>query len=130
MPQDVADGEFRTGRLERVLPEYAVRGGAYYLLMPSSRLIPGHVVLFRDFLLEHLTSFWAQVAVACTERRAALPAVNDVAATRVDGATASAPHANGATTRVPRDAQPPRAPGVSAPAKRRPHRRAGTSRAS
>ncbi len=71
LPQDVADAEYRAGRLERVLPEYALRGGAYYLLMPSSRLIPAHVVLFRDFLLEHLTTFWAQVAVACTERRGA-----------------------------------------------------------
>jgi DNA-binding transcriptional LysR family regulator len=70
LPQDVADAEFRAGRLERVLPEYALRGGAYYLLMPSSRLVPTHVVLFRDFLVEHLTTFWAQVAVACTERRA------------------------------------------------------------
>jgi DNA-binding transcriptional LysR family regulator len=70
LPQDIADGEFRAGRLERVLPEHALRGGAYYLLMPSSRLIPAHVLLFRDFLVERLTSFWAQVAVACTEANA------------------------------------------------------------
>jgi DNA-binding transcriptional LysR family regulator len=73
LPQDVADAEFRASRLERVLDKHGVRGGAYYLLMPSSRLVPAHVVLFRDFLLEHLSSFWAQVAVVCKERRPGAP---------------------------------------------------------
>jgi hypothetical protein len=52
-----------------VLPEYAHRGSACYLVMPSARLVPTHVALFRDFLLEHLPTFWEQIAVACTERR-------------------------------------------------------------
>jgi DNA-binding transcriptional LysR family regulator len=82
LAQDVADSEYRAGHLERVLPEYALRGGAYYLLMPSSRLIPAHVVLFRDFLIEHLATFWAQCAVACTERRVARAAPKVAAAVR------------------------------------------------
>jgi DNA-binding transcriptional LysR family regulator len=110
LPQDVADAEYRARRLERVLPEHALRGGAYYLLMPSSRLIPAHVVLFRDFLLENLTTFWAQVAVACTERRAASASARATA-------PSPAPSAASVTSRPVRGGKGPK-------------RRAGTSRAS
>lgn len=99
LPQDVADGEFRAGRLERVLDQHALRGTAYYLLMPSSRLIPSHVILFRDYLLEHLTSFWAKVAVVCTERRPARRA----ALGRVNGA-----HTNGTKKKVSVPVEDPR----------------------
>jgi DNA-binding transcriptional LysR family regulator len=40
--------------VERILPEYASRGGSLYLVMPSGRHLPARVALFRDFLVEKL----------------------------------------------------------------------------
>ena len=41
--------------LVRVLPAYGIRGGAAYLVWPSSRYLPARVAAFRDFLAEELT---------------------------------------------------------------------------
>jgi DNA-binding transcriptional LysR family regulator len=41
--------------LVRVLPAYGIRGGAVYLVWPSSRYLPARVAAFRDFLAEELT---------------------------------------------------------------------------
>ncbi|HEY4156450.1 MAG TPA: LysR family transcriptional regulator [Polyangiaceae bacterium] len=40
----------------RLLPEYAERGGALYVLAPSVRFQPAAVALFRDFLVEQLSA--------------------------------------------------------------------------
>jgi len=69
LPTDIGEPDYHAGRLERVLPAYAVRGAAYYLVMPSSRLIPTHVLLFRDFLLARLATFWQEIGAKCSERR-------------------------------------------------------------
>lgn len=46
--------------LVRVLPEYAVRGGALYLVTPPLDLVPQRVRLLRDFLYERLSEAYAQ----------------------------------------------------------------------
>ena len=43
-------------RLVRVLPEYALRDTAVYVVTPSARYLPLRVSLFRDFLVEKLGS--------------------------------------------------------------------------
>jgi DNA-binding transcriptional LysR family regulator len=42
------------GGAVRILPEYALRGGALYIVAPSSRYQPARVTLLRDFLIENL----------------------------------------------------------------------------
>jgi DNA-binding transcriptional LysR family regulator len=37
-----------------VLPEYALRGIALYVVYPSAQHLPRKVVAFRDFVLENL----------------------------------------------------------------------------
>jgi DNA-binding transcriptional LysR family regulator len=70
LPEEIADAAVRQGLLARVLHGYVMKGAAYSLVMPSTRLVPGHVLLFRDYLTEHLTKFWDHVAVACTRHMA------------------------------------------------------------
>jgi DNA-binding transcriptional LysR family regulator len=67
LPHELAEASVRAGNLERVLPQYAHAGGSCYLVMPSNRLIPSHVLLFRDFLLERIPSFWQELGKACNE---------------------------------------------------------------
>ena len=43
------------GTLERVLPEYAMKGGGVHLVMPSARYVPTRVRLLSDFLAENFT---------------------------------------------------------------------------
>jgi DNA-binding transcriptional LysR family regulator len=43
------------GAFERVLPEYAQRGGGVHLVMPSARYVPTRVRLLSDFLAENFT---------------------------------------------------------------------------
>lgn len=43
------------GTIERVLPEYAVKGGGVHLVIPSARYVPTRVRLLSDFLAENLT---------------------------------------------------------------------------
>ena len=53
----------RAGRLQtlvRVLPEYAVRGGALYLVTAPLELVPRRVLLLRDFLHERLSVTYQQ----------------------------------------------------------------------
>lgn len=45
--------EARTGHVERVLPDYALKGGSVHLVMPSARYVPTRVRLLSDFLAEH-----------------------------------------------------------------------------
>lgn len=42
--------------LVRILPRYAVKGSAVHLVWPSSRFLPRHVALFRDFLAAELAN--------------------------------------------------------------------------
>lgn len=43
------------GTIERVLPEYSLRGGGVHLVMPSARYVPTRVRLLSDFLAENFT---------------------------------------------------------------------------
>jgi DNA-binding transcriptional LysR family regulator len=54
LPAERLRDDLEKGRLVRVLPRYAVRGGALYVLWPSQRLLPARVVLVRDFLTAEL----------------------------------------------------------------------------
>lgn len=40
---------------QRVLPEYALKGGGLHLVMPHARYVPTRVRLLSDFLFEHFT---------------------------------------------------------------------------
>jgi DNA-binding transcriptional LysR family regulator len=58
--QDVA-----AGRLVRVLPRHAFRGGGLYLVWPARTLVPARVVAVRELLTEELT----RLALASSGRR-------------------------------------------------------------
>lgn len=57
IPSAVASADVKSGRLVRVLPEYAVRGASVYLLYAASRPLPAKIMAFRDFILEHAPRF-------------------------------------------------------------------------
>ena len=46
--------EGQHANFERVLPDYALKGGGVHLVMPSARYVPTRVRLLSDFLAEHL----------------------------------------------------------------------------
>ena len=54
MPEAIVSDEVKAGRLVRVLPKYAVSGGALYLVWPSRKLVLARVALVRDFLAQEL----------------------------------------------------------------------------
>lgn len=43
------------GAIERVLPDYALKGGGVHIVMPSARYVPTRVRLLSDFLAENFT---------------------------------------------------------------------------
>ena len=45
----------RASHFERVLPDYALKGGGVHLVMPSARYVPTRVRLLSDFLAENFT---------------------------------------------------------------------------
>jgi DNA-binding transcriptional LysR family regulator len=57
LPRFTAEPEVRAGRLARVLPSHAARGGAVYLVHASAKHVPRKVAVFRDFVVETFTSF-------------------------------------------------------------------------
>ena len=59
LPDPVAHRELAKGELVRVLPEYAQRGAAVYLVSPPLQHVPARVSLLRDFLAKEIV---AQVA--------------------------------------------------------------------
>jgi DNA-binding transcriptional LysR family regulator len=50
----IAAREVRAGRMQAVLPEYTMHGGALYAVYPSARRVPPKVRVFVDLLSEHL----------------------------------------------------------------------------
>lgn len=52
LPTLMADDAQREGKLVRVLPAWAWRDGAFYLLHASGRHVPRKIAVFRDFLVE------------------------------------------------------------------------------
>ena len=54
LPETLAEGEVARHALERVLPAYAVRGGAIYVVSPPLRHLPARVALLRDYLIAEL----------------------------------------------------------------------------
>lgn len=55
---------------QRVLPEYAIKGGGLHLVMPSARYVPTRVRLLSDFLFEHFTPGTCELKPAATSARA------------------------------------------------------------
>jgi DNA-binding transcriptional LysR family regulator len=54
LPAPTVAAEVVAGRMVRLLPRYAVHGGALYLVWPSRRLVPARVVVVREFLVDEL----------------------------------------------------------------------------
>jgi DNA-binding transcriptional LysR family regulator len=61
-------------RFERVLPEYALKGGGVHLVMPSARYVPARVRLLNDFLAENFTAEACPGPEASPARARARPA--------------------------------------------------------
>jgi DNA-binding transcriptional LysR family regulator len=58
LPTVVAAGRLEEGKLVRVLPEYALTGGAVYIVSPPARHQLARVRLLREFLASALLSEW------------------------------------------------------------------------
>ena len=56
VPMFMAHEEMSQGKLVRVLPEWAWRDGAFYLLHASGRHVPRKIAVFREFLIEAFRS--------------------------------------------------------------------------
>lgn len=54
LPVHMATPAVRTKRLARVLPNYRLAGGTLSLMWPSRKLVPAHVVVVCELLLEEL----------------------------------------------------------------------------
>ena len=59
LPDMVAEPEVVTGQLVRVLPSYAVRSGALYVVTPPLKHLPARVSLLRDHLIGELKRWFA-----------------------------------------------------------------------
>lgn len=53
LPSYLADADLLAGTLVRVLPRFASRPGAVWLVQPGRKLVPRRVTLLADLLLEH-----------------------------------------------------------------------------
>jgi DNA-binding transcriptional LysR family regulator len=58
LPSVVTNVALSQGKLARVLPEYALTGGAVYIVSPASRYPLARVRLLRDFLVPALRAEW------------------------------------------------------------------------
>lgn len=61
-------------RFERVLPEYALKGGGVHLVMPSARYVPARVRLLADFLAQNFTDELCLKGAATSAHGRAKPA--------------------------------------------------------
>jgi DNA-binding transcriptional LysR family regulator len=59
LPEIACGAEVREGRLVRLLPAYAVRSGALYVVSPPLKHVPARVSLFRDHLIAELKAWFA-----------------------------------------------------------------------
>jgi DNA-binding transcriptional LysR family regulator len=59
LPAMACESELRAGSLVRVLPAYAVRTGALYVVSPPLKHVPARVSLFREYLITELKSWFA-----------------------------------------------------------------------
>jgi DNA-binding transcriptional LysR family regulator len=59
LPERVCSAEVTAGTLVRVLPAYAVRDGALYVVSPPLKYVPARVSLFRDSLIAELKAWFA-----------------------------------------------------------------------
>jgi DNA-binding transcriptional LysR family regulator len=59
LPELACDAEIRAGTLVRVLPAYAVRSGALYVVSPPLKHVPARVSLFRDYLIAELKAWFS-----------------------------------------------------------------------
>ncbi len=54
LPDQACAAEVARGALVRILPAYAIRGGALHIVSPPLRHVPARVALLRDYLLKEL----------------------------------------------------------------------------
>jgi DNA-binding transcriptional LysR family regulator len=54
LPGELVGAALATARLRRVLPRWGVPGGGLFLVWPSQKLVPAHVVAVREMLIEEL----------------------------------------------------------------------------
>jgi DNA-binding transcriptional LysR family regulator len=54
LPSFLAESDVAAGRLARVLPRFAARGGHLWIVFPEARHVARKVAAFRDFLVESL----------------------------------------------------------------------------
>jgi DNA-binding transcriptional LysR family regulator len=73
-PDVVVHADEQSGALERVLPAYALKGGATYLVSPPLRHVPSRVTVLRDFLLQALAHKLAGTPCAVEPERPPLKA--------------------------------------------------------
>jgi DNA-binding transcriptional LysR family regulator len=67
LPEVACEPEVARGALVRLLPAYALRGGAVYIVSPPLRYVPARVALLRDHLIQELTPA-LQLAASATNR--------------------------------------------------------------
>ena len=58
LPEQLAALDVKAKRLERVLSRYSLVGGALYLVWPSHKLVPAHVVVVRELLAKELAHLY------------------------------------------------------------------------
>jgi DNA-binding transcriptional LysR family regulator len=54
LPEHGCEAAVARGALVRILPAYAIRGGALHVVSPPLRHVPARVALLRDYLLKEL----------------------------------------------------------------------------
>jgi len=54
LPEQACEVDVAHGALVRILPAYAIRGGALHIVSPPLRHVPARVALLRDYLLKEL----------------------------------------------------------------------------
>lgn len=71
LPEMVAEADEPPGPLVRILPAYAVRGGALHVVTPPLEHLPARVILFRDHLIAELKGWMAGAGAHAPASRAA-----------------------------------------------------------
>jgi DNA-binding transcriptional LysR family regulator len=64
LPEVACDQEVSSGALVRLLPAYALRGGAVQIVSPPLRYVPARVALLRDHLIRELSPVFQRAGAA------------------------------------------------------------------
>lgn len=69
LPIALVAGVAKIGPLEVVLREYRMKGGALYVVLPSSAFVPARVAVLRDFLVDRLSSELKKAHESCASHQ-------------------------------------------------------------